>query len=95
MTTSAATITLMTALSLSGAERDPGQARATAAALLAALPADPHQRAGRGVTLLTVLRQRPDILATLLAGGELGRWETLAALADAGATTDELLKLLG
>ena len=90
----AATITLTVALSLSGDVRDPAQARSTAAALIAALPADMHQRVGRGAVLLTTLRQRPDVVRALIASGELEPWPTLAALADAGATTDELLGLL-
>lgn len=90
----AATITLTTALSMSGVERDPSQALATARALLGELPDDQNQRVGRCAVLLVTLRQRPDIIKRLLDGGELARWPTLAALADAGATTEELLSLL-
>lgn len=91
---SAATITLTLALSLSGTIPSPEQAEAEARRLLAQLPDDPHQRAGRGAILLVTLRQRPDILRRLLASGEFARWPTLASLADGGATTAELLALL-
>lgn len=87
------TLVLTAVLLLSG-EATEHSALPQARALMAELPADVHQRVGRGVQLLAVLRARPDILRGLIDGGALARWPTLAALADAGGTVDELLGML-
>lgn len=87
------TLILASALIVSGEIPEPS-AIERARELLAALPKDPHTRVGRGATLLAALRQRPDIVCTLVNGGSIDRWDTLAALADAGATVDELLRVL-
>lgn len=88
-----ATLVLTSVLLLSG-EADERSAVPQARALMDELPGDLHQRVGRGAQLLAVLRARPDILRGLIDGGALARWPTLAALADAGGTVDELLSML-
>lgn len=88
-----ATLVLASALIISGETPEPA-AIERARELLATLPADAHTRVGRGATLLAALRQRPDIVRTLLDGGAIDRWESLAALADVGATIDELISVM-
>lgn len=88
------TLVLTAALLLSGRATD-ATALEQARALLAELPAELPRRVSYGAQLLTLQRMRPDVLRTLVAGGALALWPTVAALADAGATTTELTDLIG